>query len=75
MINVVNKVPGHNILLHWHGASYFNDEILISSFSNFHYKFEASKVGTHLYYTFSGFEEDSGISGTLIVGQKLKFQI
>lgn len=75
LINVVNKVPGHNILLHWHGTSYFLDEISISSFSTFQYKFEASEVRTNLYYTFSGFEEDSGISGTLIVGKKLKFQI
>lgn len=72
LINVVNKAPGQNILLHLHGTSYFMDAVSISSFSNFQYKFEALEVGTHLYYTFSGFEEDSGISGTLVVGKTSK---
>lgn len=74
LINVVNKTPGDNILLHLHGTSHFIDSFSISSFSTFQYKFEAFEVGTHLYYTFSGFEEDSGISGILNVGKKLKFK-
>lgn len=72
LINVVNKAPGHNILLHLHGTKNVMDAVSISSFSTFQYKFEALEFGKHLYYTFSGFEEDYGISGILIVGKTLK---
>lgn len=71
LINVENKAPGHNILLHWHGQHHKSSPFafLIYSFSTFQYKLSAAEFKSYMYYTFSGMEEDSGISGTFFARQ------
>lgn len=66
LINVENKAPGHNILLHWHGKHDKSSAFLIYGSSTFQHKLSAAELNSDMYYTFYGIGEDPGISGTLL---------
>lgn len=64
VVNVLNKLQGGEIAMHWHGidqrGSPFMDGVPmvtqcpITSGTNFAYAFRANDVGTHFYHAYSG---------------------
>ncbi|EAT41826.1 AAEL006583-PA [Aedes aegypti] len=77
VIDVENRIPGRSISLHWTGQTQkrtpFMDGVPmisqcpITSYTTFQYKFQANRVGTHLYYGFSNDERKLGLIGALLV--------
>nr|XP_029714311.1 putative laccase-11 isoform X3 [Aedes albopictus] len=77
VIDVENRIPGRSIALHWTGQTQkrtpFMDGVPmisqcpITSYTTFQYKFQANRVGTHLYYGFSNDERKLGLIGALVV--------
>ncbi|XP_058833079.1 uncharacterized protein LOC131690982 [Topomyia yanbarensis] len=77
VIDVENRIPGQSISIHWTGQSQrrtpFMDGVPmitqcpITSFTIFQYKFQADRVGTHLYHGFSSEERNLGLVGALLV--------
>lgn len=79
VIDVVNKIPGQSLTVHWRGQiqqeTPFMDGVPmvsqcpISSYTTFQYKFRASQPGTHLWEGFSGMNNANGLFGALVVRQ------
>lgn len=79
VIDVVNRVPGQGLTLHWRGQPQVETPFMdgvpmvtqcpIPSYTTFQYKFRASAPGTHLYHAHSGAESSDGLFGAFIVRQ------
>uniref|UniRef100_A0A8D8HID2 L-ascorbate oxidase n=1 Tax=Culex pipiens TaxID=7175 RepID=A0A8D8HID2_CULPI len=77
VIDIVNRIPGQSIAIHWTGQSQrrtpFMDGVPmitqcpIASYTTFQYKFQADQVGTHLYHGFSAEERGLGLVGAFVV--------
>ncbi|XP_039429005.1 uncharacterized protein LOC120412566 isoform X1 [Culex pipiens pallens] len=77
VIDIVNRIPGQSIAIHWTGQSQrrtpFMDGVPmitqcpIASYTTFQYKFQADHVGTHLYHGFSAEERGLGLVGAFVV--------
>ncbi|KAL3267707.1 hypothetical protein HHI36_006838 [Cryptolaemus montrouzieri] len=79
VIDVINKIPGYNLAVHWRGQSQneapFMDGVPmitqcpILSYTNFQYKFRASSPGTHFYHAFADSDRADGFFGAFVVRQ------
>ncbi|XP_045474292.1 L-ascorbate oxidase-like [Harmonia axyridis] len=84
VIDVINKIPGHSLEMHWRGQPQneapFMDGVPmitqcpINSYTNFQYRFRASSPGTHLYHAFADSDRADGLAGALIVRQSDKLE-
>lgn len=84
VIDVVNRVPGQGLTLHWRGQPQVETPFMdgvpmvtqcpIPSYTTFQYKFRASAPGTHLYHAHSGAESSDGLFGAFIVRQPEKIE-
>jgi len=84
VIDVVNRVPGQGLTLHWRGQPQVETPFMdgvpmvtqcpIPSYTTFQYKFRASAPGTHLYHAHSGAESSDGLFGAFIVRQPNKIE-
>nr|XP_023015827.1 laccase-like [Leptinotarsa decemlineata] len=82
VVNVVNKIPGHSLSIHWRGQpnneAPFMDGVPmvtqcpISSYTTFQYQFRASSPGTHFYHAHSDTDRSSGLFGAIVVRQTEK---
>nr|CAI5832434.1 unnamed protein product [Callosobruchus analis] len=79
IVDVINKIPGKNLAVHWRGQpnqeTPFMDGVPmvtqcpISGYITFQYKFRASTPGTHMYHAFSNDDRAHGLFGSLVVKQ------
>ncbi|XP_014240570.1 laccase-2-like isoform X2 [Cimex lectularius] len=77
LVDVVNRLPGQGVAIHWRGQKQFESPYMdgvpmitqcpISSYTTFQYKFRASEAGTHLWQSHTGNEILDGIFGALVV--------
>ncbi|XP_058461610.1 uncharacterized protein LOC131436742 isoform X2 [Malaya genurostris] len=69
VIDVENRIPGQSISIHWTGQSQRHTPFMdgVPIFTTFQYKFQADRVGTHLYHGFSSEERSLGLVGALLV--------
>lgn len=84
VVDVINKIPGHSLSLHWRGQpnheAPFMDGVPmvtqcpITSYTTFQYKFRASSPGTHFYHAYSDSDRTDGLFGALIVRQADKLE-
>ncbi|KAF5285582.1 hypothetical protein FQR65_LT13122 [Abscondita terminalis] len=82
VIDVVNKIPGQSVTIHWRGQPQKEAPMMdgvpmvtqcpISSYTTFQYKFRASAPGTHLWHAHSGARFSEGIFGAFIVKEPNK---
>lgn len=83
VIDVVNRVPGQGLTIHWRGQPQLETPFMdgvpmvtqcpIPSYTTFQYKFRAAAPGTHLYHAHSGAEASDGLYGAFVVRQADKF--
>ncbi|XP_067008292.2 uncharacterized protein [Anabrus simplex] len=79
VVDVVNRVPGHEMSIHWRGQSQRETPVMdgvpmvtqcpIPSHTTFQYKFRASQAGTHLWHAFTGSKTTETLFGALVVRQ------
>lgn len=84
VVDVVNRVPGQGVTLHWRGQPQVETPFMdgvpmitqcpIPSYTTFQYKFRASAPGTHLYHAHSGAEASDGLFGAFVVRQADKLE-
>ncbi|XP_060529853.1 uncharacterized protein LOC132704101 [Cylas formicarius] len=84
IVDVINKIPGHSVSLHWRGQpnaeTPFMDGVPmitqcpVPSFTTFQYKFRASYAGTHFYHAFSDNDRSRGLFGALVVRKADKIE-
>lgn len=84
IVDMVNKIPGHSMTIHWRGQPQNEAPMMdgvpmitqcpVSSYTTFQYRFRASSPGTHLWHAHSGSEISDGIFGALIVRQPHKIE-
>ncbi|KAK9889616.1 hypothetical protein WA026_006990 [Henosepilachna vigintioctopunctata] len=84
VIDVINKIPGHNLAVHWRGqpqneAPFMDGVPMITQcpilgYTKFQYRFRASSPGTHFYHAFSDSDRADGFFGALIVRQPDKLE-
>ncbi|XP_014282533.2 uncharacterized protein [Halyomorpha halys] len=77
VVDVVNRLPGQGVAIHWRGQSQKESPYMdgvpmitqcpISSYTTFQYKFRASHAGTHLWHAHTGNEVLDNLFGALIV--------
>jgi len=64
VVDVVNRVPGHGLAVHWRGVPQKDTPFMdgvpmvtqcpIPSYTTFQYKFRAARPGTHLWHAHNG---------------------
>ncbi|XP_044755392.1 laccase-25-like [Coccinella septempunctata] len=84
VIDVINKIPGHNLAMHWRGqpqneAPFMDGVPMITQcpilgYTNFQYRFRASAPGTHFYHAFADSDRADGLFGAFIVRQSDKIE-
>lgn len=84
VIDVINKIPGHNLAIHWRGqpqneAPFMDGVPMVTqcpilSYTNFQYRFRASSPGTHFYHAFADSDRADGLFGAFIVRQSDKIE-
>ncbi|KAF7277936.1 hypothetical protein GWI33_009052 [Rhynchophorus ferrugineus] len=84
IVDVINKVPGKSVTLHWRGQpnheAPFMDGVPmvtqcpIASHTVFQYKFRASHAGTHFYHAFTDTDRSNGLFGALVVRKADKIE-
>lgn len=84
VVDVINKIPGHSLSMHWRGQpnheAPFMDGVPmvtqcpIMSYTTFQYKFRASSPGTHFYHAYSDSDRTDGLFGALVVRQADKLE-
>ena len=79
-IKVINKVPGEEISIHWHGllldpymdgVAYVNTPPIHSG-KSFTFEFPLRQSGTYWYHSHTGVQEQKGIYGAFIIHPKEK---
>ena len=77
-IKVINKVPGEEISIHWHGllldpfmdgVAYVNTPPIHSG-ESFTFEFPLRQSGTYWYHSHTGVQEQKGIYGAFIIHPK-----
>ncbi|KAJ8912104.1 hypothetical protein NQ315_005440 [Exocentrus adspersus] len=79
VVDVINKIPGHSLSIHWRGqpnheAPFMDGVPMVTQcpilgYTTFQYKFRASSPGTHFYHAHSDSDRTDGLFGALIVRQ------
>ena len=77
-LNVTNKLSSEDSSIHWHGIILPTDMDGVPGLSfdgippdkTYHYKFKANQVGTYWYHSHSGFQEQTGAYGAIIIDPK-----
>ncbi|KAK4875174.1 hypothetical protein RN001_011596 [Aquatica leii] len=82
IIDVINKIPGQSVTIHWRGQPQTEAPMMdgvpmvtqcpISSYTTFQYKFRASASGTHLWHAHAGAKFSDGVFGAFIVKEPKK---
>lgn len=77
-ITVVNRIPGEEISIHWHGllldpymdgVPYVNTPPIVSG-KSFTFEFPLRQSGTYWYHSHTGVQEQKGIYGAFIIHPK-----
>ncbi|CAH0550161.1 unnamed protein product [Brassicogethes aeneus] len=82
VVDVLNKMEGAEVTIHWHGIHQRNTQYYdgvpmvtqcaIPQGSTFRYAFLADPVGTHFWHAHTGLQKMDGLYGSLIVRQSPK---
>ncbi|XP_057656269.1 uncharacterized protein LOC130893867 [Diorhabda carinulata] len=84
VINVINKLQGQSITMHWRGQTNreapFMDGVPlitqcpINAYTTFQYRFRASSPGTHSYHAFADSDRFEGLYGAIVVRKSEKIE-